>query len=397
VERPRISNQELALRPAALGRALEQAGFDGWLAFGDDRAVAGADHIRYLTDFEPHFEPVIVAARTQEREVVMLTGPESVGYASVVTARAAVAEIVAIEEFAHPDEEYPTITIASGLERLTERFAGAARIALLGGQAIPQRVWSAAIAPLVARGFELGSGDDAAYALRAVKTDAEQAVIAEAYRIARLGLEAAVGALRPGVAERTVAAAAEAVMREAGAEGFGIDTMVASGVANTAPILARSTFRTIGADDLVTVTLAPRYEGYHAALARAFLFGPNAQLEAAIDAALRGQRAALELLVAGREGRDAASALRETLAASGAGAQMPYVPVHSVGLIEFEPPIFLSSSAAPIQVGMALSIDSPLFHGPWGGLRIEDGFSIAASGRAEPRFADYEDMVAVLL
>ena len=48
---------------------------------------------------------------------------------------------------------------------------------------------------------------------RAVKTDAEQAVIDEAYRIARLGLEGAVDAIRPGTTEREVAAAAEGAMR----------------------------------------------------------------------------------------------------------------------------------------------------------------------------------------
>ena len=73
------------------------------------------------------------------------------------------------------------------------------------------------------------------------------------------------------------------------------------------------------------------------------------------------------------------------------------MPVHSIGLIEFEPPIFLSSSAVTIQAGMALSIDSALFHGAWGGLRLEDGFSIAPGGQADPRFADYEDIVPVLL
>jgi hypothetical protein len=46
---------------------------------------------------------------------------------------------------------------------------------------------------------------------------------------------------------------------------------------------------------------------------------------------------------------------------------------------------------------MALSIDSALFHGSWGGLRLEDGFSISRAGRAEPRFADYEDIVPVRL
>jgi hypothetical protein len=49
-----------------------------------------------------------------------------------------------------------------------------------------------------------------------------------------------------------------------------------------------------------------------------------------------------------------------------------------------------------IADGMALSIDAALFHAPWGGLRLEDGFSIQ-SGRAVPRFDDYERLVPVML
>jgi Xaa-Pro aminopeptidase len=397
VPRPRITDQELAARPGGLGRALAAAGFDAWIAFGDDRAVAGPDHIRYLVDFEPHFEPVLLAGRCDEDRALLLTGPESIGYAALLDGRAAISQIVAIEEFAHPDEEYPTIEISSGRRLLGERFAGAGRIAVLGAGAVPAPIWRSVIEPLRDQGAEPLAADEHAYAIRAVKTGGEQAVIDEAYRIARLGLEAAAGALRPGVSERSVAGAAEAVMREAGAEGFGIDTMVASGVANTAPILARSTFRTIAAEDLVTVTLAPRYEGYHAALARAFLFRANPAVEAAIDVARAGQRAARELLVGGREGREAVAALRDTLEHGRTGATMPYVPVHSVGLVEFEPPIFMTSSAAAILPGMALSIDSPLFGAPWGGLRLEDGFSIEPDGRAKPRFRDYEEIVPVLL
>ena len=186
-------------------------------------------------------------------------------------------------------------------------------------------------------------------------------------------------------------------MRRAGAEGFGIDTMVASGVDNTAPILARSTFRVIGADDLVAVTIAPRYEGYHAALARAFLFRPNSHVEKAIETARNGQRAAVEHMIVGTEGRVCAQALRDVLEGAGTGADLPYVPVHSVGLIEFEPPIFLSSSDVRIQDGMALSVDAALFHGPWGGLRLEDGFSIRPGGEVVPRFPKYEDLVPVML
>jgi Xaa-Pro aminopeptidase len=391
-----IPDSELRSRPGVLGRALAEAGYDGWIAFGDDRAVFGPDHIRYLVDVEPHFEPIILAAPSDSAEVVLLTGPETIGYAQVVTARAAVTEIVAMEELAHPEEEYPTIPTMPGLRRLGELFEDARRIAILGGDAIPHPLWEHLIAPLWTNDRDLGSGDAVAYTVRSLKTDAEQAVIDEAYRIARVGLESAANALTPGVTEREVAAAAEAAMRGAGAEGFGIDTMVASGLANTTPILARSTFRAIRAEDLVCVTLAPRYEGYHAALARPFLFRPNPRIQAAIDVAREGQRAGAERLVAGAKGRDAARAVRERLEGTDTGADLPYVPVHTIGLIEFEPPIFLSSSEVSIEEGMALSIDAALYHGPWGGLRIEDGFAIRG-GAARPRFADYEEIVPVLL
>jgi Xaa-Pro dipeptidase len=394
---PAIPDDELRRRPGALGLAVAEAGFDGWIAFGDDRAVAGPGHVRFLADFEPHFEPVLLAGRPDDPGALMLTGPESIGYAAVVTGRAAVDEILAIEELVHPEEEYPTIAMTNGLERLRALFEDAKRIAILGRDAIPVSAWERLLIPLREDGRELASGDDVAYALRAVKTGAEQRVIDEAYRIARIGLEVAARAIRPGISERLIAAEAEAAMRQAGAEGFGIDTMVASGVANTTPILARSTCRVIGDDDLVTVTLAPRYEGYHAALARAFLFRPNAAVEAAIAAARGGQRAGVERLVVGAEGRDAAEAVREALDGASTGADLPYVPVHSMGLIEFEPPIFLSTSDVKIQAGMAVSIDAALFHGPWGGLRLEDGFSISGAGEVEPRFPDYEEIVPVML
>lgn len=393
---PSIPDEELRRRPGALGDALDKAGFGGWIAFGDDRAVYGPDHVRYLADIEPHFEPILLAAKTGSPDAVLLTGPETIGYAGVVTARAAVREIVAMEELTHPEEEYPTISLSNGVGCLTELFDGTGPIAVIGIDAIPHPLWERLIAPLAAAGHSIESGDAVSYRLRSVKSDAEQTVIDEAYRIARKGLEAAAAAIAPGATERDVAAAAEAAMRQAGAEGFGIDTMVASGPANTEPIIARSTFREIDQDDLVCVTLAPRYEGYHAALARPFLFRHNRDIEHAIEVALEGQRAGAERLVAGTMGRDAAQAVREILESGGTGADLPYVPVHSVGMIEFEPPIFLSSSEVELQEGMALSIDAALFHGPWGGLRIEDGFAIV-DGRACPRFTDYEEMVPVVL
>ena len=98
------------------------------------------------------------------------------------------------------------------------------------------------------------------------------------------------------IAQREVAAEIEAAMRRAGAEGTGIDTIVASGP-NTRPIQAQQACAT---------ALRPGIEG--------------CQVEAI------GRRIAAD------------SDLERYFLYSG---------VHSVGVIEFEPPIFGPSSPAP--------------------------------------------------
>ena len=82
---------------------------------------------------------------------MLLTGPETIGYAAVVTARAAISEIVAMEELSHPEEEYPTISLRSGIEALRDLLAGCRRIAVIGMDAVAHPVWERLIAPL-ARG-----------------------------------------------------------------------------------------------------------------------------------------------------------------------------------------------------------------------------------------------------
>jgi Xaa-Pro aminopeptidase len=182
------------------------------------------------------------------------------------------------------------------------------------------------------------------------------------------------------VTERAVAAAIERAMREAGAEGTGIDTIVASGP-NTRPILARSTFRQIDDDDMVLLTVAPRYEGYHGAIGRLVLVGdPDPRVWDALAVAVRAQEACAALLRAGIEGRVVEAEGRRIVTEAGLGEAFLYSGLHSVGVIEFEPPIFGPSSPAVLQPDMVISIDIPMFNTEWGGLRIEDGYLITEDG-----------------
>jgi Xaa-Pro aminopeptidase len=176
--------------------------------------------------------------------------------------------------------------------------------------------------------------------LRAQKSPAEIGVIRYAYEIAQAGFQAAVDTIRVGVTEREIAAEIDTTMRRAGAEGTGIDTIVASGP-NTRPILARSTFRHIEANDLVLLTIAPRYEGYHAAIGRVVLVGnPGPEISHALDVALQAQEAYFQALRPGIEGRQVEAIGRQIVADENLGQFFLYSGVHSVGVIEFEPPIF---------------------------------------------------------
>jgi Xaa-Pro aminopeptidase len=225
--------------------------------------------------------------------------------------------------------------------------------------------------------------ENALCALRARKTPAEIEVIRYAYKIAELGFNAAVKAIKPGVTERKVAAEIDAAMRRAGAEGTGIDTIVASGP-NSRPILARSTFRPIEASDVVLLTIAPRYEGYHAAIGRLVLVGDvRPEIEHALGVAIQAQQACFHALRPGIEGRAVEAIGRRVVAEGNLGQYFLYSGVHSVGVIEFEPPIFGPSSPAVVEEDMVLSVDIPMFNAPWGGLRIESGYLITAGG-AEP-------------
>lgn len=389
-----IPDADFLTRRAALSNALQAEGVDAWLAYGDDGACAGPSHIRYLLDLEPHFEPVVVLRRADGEELVV-TGPETLGY-EVTVRRPGTERVIAASFLGHASEEYPTIEVVDGAGEISAFLNDSKRVGLIGCERMSQSFFREIADVLNGQGREVIPVDEMAFTLRSIKTRAENTVIDEAYRIAKAGLLAAAAAIRPGVSERRVAAEAEAAMRREGAEGFGIDTMVASGIPNTQPIIARSSHRIIQANDLVTVTVAPRYEGYHAALARPFLLRSNPEIERLVKVARDAQRRCADAMTVGTRGFEAEKIAREIVQAGNTGAHFPYVGVHSIGAVEFEPPIFASHSDDIIQAGMALSIDIPLYHAPWGGFRIEDGFEITKDG-AQPRLPGYQNIVPLVL
>jgi Xaa-Pro aminopeptidase len=375
--RPVIAMDEYPQRWRRVQKLMEQDALDLLVAYADDRAVFGPAHARWLANFPVHFEPVCVLL-FGEGPPVMLCGPETREYALLA---GRIADVRILREFTHPNEDYPYTSIQSLLEIVAEAIPdidAVRRIGLAG-----RGLMSADLLRSLEAAFphsEWVDEENAMCDVRARKSPAELAVIRFAYQIAEAGLAAAVQAIRPGATERAVAAEAEAAMRRMGSEGTGIDTIVASGP-NCRPILARSTFREIQANDMVLLTIAPRYEGYHAAIGRPVLVGdPGEEIRRAVEVAARAQEACFKAMRPGIEGRAVEAMGRRIVEDAQLGQYFLYSGVHSVGVIEFEPPIFGPSSPATFEPDMVISVDIPLFDAPWGGLRIEDGFVITTDG-----------------
>jgi Xaa-Pro aminopeptidase len=386
IARPTIPPQEYARRWRRVQGLMEAEGLDLLVAYGNDRAVFGAAHVRWLADIPVHFEPMAVLL-APAGDPVLVCGPESDQYALRV---GRVPDVRVLREFTHPDEDYPFSRIETVSDIVAGMAGSAASVRRLGvaGKGLLDVATAEALEEALP-GATWVDVEHGMCGLRARKSAAEIAVIRHAYRLAEVGLAAAAAAIHPGVTESAVAAEAEAAMRRAGAEGTGIDTIVASGP-NARPILGRATFREIGRDDLVVLTVAPRYQGYHGAIGRPVLVGePGHEARAALDAARRAQDACAALIRPGIEGREVEAAGRRVMEEAGFGPNFLYSGIHSVGVIEFEPPIFGPSSTGTLEEDMVVSVDIPVFNAAWGGLRVEDGFLVTATGAERLDHAPY--------
>ncbi len=375
--KPTIPASEYPVRWRAVQTLMEQRNLDLIVAYADDRAVFGPAHARWLANLPVHFEPVCVLL-SRQGDPVMLCGPESDEYARLA---GRIPDVRVLREFTHPDEDYPYSTIQSLAEVAAEAvsdLAAVRRVGLAGRGLMSADLWSAFQKALPQA--EWIDVENAMCDVRAQKSPAEIAVIRYAYQIAEAGIQAAVKTIAPGVTEREVMAEVESAMRRMGAEGTGIDTIVASGP-NSRPILARSTFRTIQSGEIVLLTVAPRYEGYHAAIGRPVLVGEvSPEIQHALAIACQAQEACFAAMRPNIEGRAVEAVGRRLVEDAGLGQYFLYSGVHSVGVIEFEPPIFGPSSASVLLPNMVISVDIPMFNTPWGGLRVEDGFLMTETG-----------------
>ncbi len=231
-----------------------------------------------------------------------------------------------------------------------------------------------------ASGIELVPKAGLAESLRAVKDDAESALIAQAARLAHHALGEFSRVLRAGMTEKEAAWLLERILREEGSETLPFEVIVASGP-NAALPHARPSEKAIAEREPVVIDFGARRPGYCCDITRTLWLGEaDDKLARVYDVVHGAQRTAIELIRGAMTGAEADRLARTVIDQCGYADAFGHGLGHGVGLETHEAPRLGVSSEDVLKDGMVFTIEPGIYLPGWGGVRIEDTV-IAESGR----------------
>jgi Xaa-Pro aminopeptidase len=228
-------------------------------------------------------------------------------------------------------------------------------------------------------GVELVPAGGAVEKLRRVKDAGELASIAAA---AELADEVWRWSLERGLAdrsEREVARAAEARIRELGADPS-FPAIVAAGPNGALPH-AEPGEREIGKGELVVFDMGAKLDGYCSDGTRTFAIGePGGEAREVYEVVREAQAAALDAVVGGAAGEAVDAVARKVIEASGHGERFGHGLGHGVGLEVHEAPRLSQRSDDVLAAGEVVTIEPGVYLPGKLGVRIEDLVVVTEGG-----------------
>ena len=219
--------------------------------------------------------------------------------------------------------------------------------------------------------------------LRIVKDASEIAVLREAAKRLTPVAQAVLQSLRPGVAERAVAAVIESELRSAGYERPSFEPIVASGP-NAALPHYRAGDRILASGDALVLDFGGVLDGYCSDLTRTVAIGdPSEEFVRVYSAVLDAQQAAIRAIRPGVESTVVDAAARELLTESGLGEAFSHSTGHGLGLEIHEDPRLARPGGQPptvLRPGMVVTVEPGAYLPGWGGVRIEDDVLVTEQG-----------------
>jgi Xaa-Pro aminopeptidase len=228
-------------------------------------------------------------------------------------------------------------------------------------------------------GVEMVAAGGRVEELRRVKDAGELATIEEASKLADEVWRWSVEQGLAGRSEREVARAAEARIREHGAEPS-FPAIVAAGPNGALPH-AEPGEREIARGELVVFDMGARLDGYCSDGTRTFASGdPGEQAIAVYEVVREAQQASLGAIRAGVRGEDVDRVAREVIEAAGHGERFGHGLGHGVGLEVHEGPRLSMRSDDVLAAGEVATVEPGIYLPGQLGVRIEDLVVVTEEG-----------------
>ena len=213
--------------------------------------------------------------------------------------------------------------------------------------------------------------------LRAVKSEAEQGLMARAISATAAGYAAAIGAIRPGADERDIAQALVRGFEDAGADGLGYNPIVGAGLHST--VLHYMNNRgPVAEGDLVLIDAGAACRGYTADITRTYpASGKFTKRQREIyDIVLEAQLAAIEAVKPGAAMWEVDKAARRVIEKAGFGDAYMHGIGHQLGMEVHD-----AEPDGTLEAGMIVTIEPGIYlPGEKLGVRIEDDILVTAKG-----------------
>jgi len=228
-------------------------------------------------------------------------------------------------------------------------------------------------------GAEPVAAGGAVEGLRRVKDEEELAAIGAASELADQVWGWSLERGLAGRTEREVARAAEARIRELGAEPS-FPAIVAAG-SNGALPHAEPGEREIGRGELVVFDMGAKLDGYCSDGTRTYATGdPGDEARVVYELVRKAQEVALEAIEAGANGEAVDTVAREIIAAGGQGERFGHALGHGVGLEVHEGPRLSQRSDDVLEPGEVVTVEPGVYVPGEFGVRIEDLVVVTAEG-----------------
>jgi Xaa-Pro aminopeptidase len=230
--------------------------------------------------------------------------------------------------------------------------------------------------------------------ITAVKHPLEVALIRDSIRVADLGVEAAIAAVRPGVSEHSVAAEAVSAMRRNGSEFEPFIPLVASGY-NTSMFERIATEKIIQSGEMVILDIGAVVKGYTGDLGRTVICGdPSAEQRAVYRATHLALQEAKKLIRPGVDGRQIDQRAREVIIDSGWGRYLYSGNTgHQLGYGLHGEPLVDKSTDFKLTENMVICLEPRIVlsdRPDIGGAHLEDVVLVTSAGHEQLNHTPYD-------